>query len=292
MKLPVFDYHAPSSLDDVLYLLGKYGPDGNLLAGGQSLIPLMALRLARPAVLIDLGPVPGLSGIRLVDDVVCVGATVRESATERSSLISDNVPLLAAALPFIGHPAIRSRGTIGGTVAHADPSAEVPAVALALDAEILVRSAARGDRVIPAAEFFAGFLSTTLDDDEALIEVRFPVTRARTGVCFREVARRPGDFAIVGTAVQLQLDPNDRIESARIAVLGVSDKPVRCTGAEEAITGAAATEHVVAVAGQLAANGLNPPTDLHGTSAYRTHLVRVLVERAVTTAFHRAAAVA
>jgi aerobic carbon-monoxide dehydrogenase medium subunit len=290
VKLPPFDYYAPQSVDELLSLLAEHGEDAKVLAGGQSLVPLLALRLARPEALIDLQRVPGLGEIALNDAELVLGAMTRERAAETSALVRRHVPLLADAVPFIGHRAIRSRGTIGGTIAHADPSAETPAVALALDADVVARSAPRGERTISAADFFRGFLSTDLAEDEAVVAVRFPVAKPRTGACFDEVARRHGDFAIVGVAAQLQLDADGRIADSRIVLMGVSDVPLRRPEAEQAIAGAAATADAFAAAADAAARDLTPPADLHGTSAYRKHLARVLVRRALETAARRAEA--
>ena len=290
MKLPPFDYFAPQSLDELLSLLAEHGGDAKVLAGGQSLVPLLALRLARPAAVVNLQRVPGLAEVGQPNGTLAVGAMTREATVERSPVIQRHVPLLADAAPLIGHPAIRTRGTIGGTIAHADPAAETPAVALALDAEIVARSSARGERVIPAAEFFQGFLTTALDEDEAITHVRFPVAQPRTGACFDEVARRHGDFAIVGVAAQLHLDADGRIDDARIVLSGVSDAPLRRPEAERAITGATPAAAAFDAAGDAAADGLAPPADLHGTSAYRIHVARVLVRRALDKAAQRAEA--
>jgi carbon-monoxide dehydrogenase medium subunit len=290
VKLPPFDYFAPQSVDELLSLLAEHGGDAKVLAGGQSLVPLLALRLARPAVVLDLQRVPGLADIGQPNGVLAVGAMTREATVERSSVIRQRVPLLAEAVPLIGHPAIRTRGTVGGTIAHADPAAETPAVALALDAQLVAQSAARGERIIPAAEFFQGFLTTALEEDEAITQVRFPVAQPRTGACFDEVARRHGDFAIVGVATQLHLDGEGRVDDARIVLSGVSDAPLRRPEAERAIVGATPGADAFDAASDAAADGLAPPADLHGTSAYRIHVARVLVRRALQKAAQRAEA--
>src|SRR3984957_2931818 len=196
MKLPPVEYEAPTTTTEAIDLLAEYLDEASVLAGGQSLIPLLALRLARPAVLIDINGVAELSGVSAADGWVAIGAMTREYVAEESAAVAGAVPLLAAALPFIGHEAIRSRGTIGGSLAHADPGAELPAVARALDAEFVVRSRP-GDRVVQAADWFEGYLATARRPDEILVEVRFPTAGPGTGVAFKEVARRHGDFAIV-----------------------------------------------------------------------------------------------
>ena len=204
MKLPPVDYESPETVSEAVELLAEHLDEASVLAGGQSLIPLLALRLARPAVLIDINGIDELSGVSAADGWTVIGAMTREYMAEESELIAATVPLLAAALPFIGHEAIRSRGTIGGSLAHSDPAGELPAVARALDAELVVRSRS-GERVIPAAEWFEGYFQTSRRPDELLVQVRFPTARPGTGISFQEVARRHGDFAIVGLAVSLGL---------------------------------------------------------------------------------------
>jgi carbon-monoxide dehydrogenase medium subunit len=231
MKLPPVEYEAPTTVAEAIDLLAEQLDEAAVLAGGQSLIPLLALRLARPAVLIDINGIDELSGVWATDGWAAIGATTREYVAEESEVVADAVPLLAAALPLIGHEAIRSRGTIGGSLAHADPAAELPAVARALDAEFVVRGPS-GMRVIPASQWFEGYLTTSRGPDELLLEVRFPAAVQGTGVSFQEVARRHGDFAIVGLAVSLELS-GGVISDARLAFAGVSDVPVRASAAED-----------------------------------------------------------
>jgi carbon-monoxide dehydrogenase medium subunit len=281
LKPPPFTYCAPGSLEEALSLLSEHGDEAKPLAGGQSLVPLLALRLARPSVLIDLGGVSGLDYIRVENGQASVGAMTRERTAERSATIQTEVPLLAESLPFIGHAAIRNRGTIGGSAAHADPAAEIPAVALALDAEFVARSAGGGERRIPAAEFFQGFFTTALEPDELLVELRFPTAGTGGAVAFEEAARRHGDFAMVAAAASVRVQ-DGRIDDVRLALAGVSDTPVRCREAEQAVLGAAPGDEVIAEAAALAAGPLTPPSDLHGTSAYRQHLAGVLVRRTLT----------
>src|SRR5262252_1053169 len=231
MKLPPVDYEAPKTVSEAVELLAEHQDEASVLAGGQSLIPLLALRLAHPAVLIDINGIDELSGVSATDGWVAIGAMTREYVAEESATIADAVPLLAAALPLIGHEAIRSRGTIGGSLAHADPAAELPAVARALDAEFVVQSEL-GERVIMAADWFEGYLTTARRPDELLVTVRFPAARPGTGVSFQEVARRHGDFAIVGLATSLTLS-DGAISDARLAFAGMSDAPVRAAAAAE-----------------------------------------------------------
>src|SRR5260370_7550630 len=204
MKLPPFEYEAPTTVAEAVDLLAEHGDEASVVAGGKSLIPLLALRLARPAVLIDINGIGELSGVSAADGWVAIGAMTREYVAEESETVADAVPLLAAALPLIGHEAIRNRGTIGGSLAHADPAAELPAVARALDAEFVVYGQS-GERVVPAAERFEGFLTPSRRPDELLVEVRFPAAGRGAGISFQEVTRRPGDFAILGLPPSLTL---------------------------------------------------------------------------------------
>ncbi len=282
MKLPYVEYEAPTTIAEAVDLLAEHEDEASVLAGGQSLIPLMALRLARPAVLIDINGLSELSSVSVTDGQVAIGAMTREYVAEDSATVGDTVPLLAAALPLIGHEAIRSRGTIGGSLAHADPAAELPAVALALDAEFVLRGRARG-RVIPAADWFQGYLATSRRPDELLTEVRFPAAGPGTGVAFLEVARRHGDFAIVGVAASLTL-ADGVISDARLAFAGVSDVPVRAPDAENLLVGERPSAELFAEAARLATADLDPPADLNGSSEYRKQVAATLVRRGLQAA--------
>jgi carbon-monoxide dehydrogenase medium subunit len=282
MKLPPVEYEAPRTVSEAVELLAEHLDQASVLAGGQSLIPLLALRLARPAVLIDINGVDGLSGVSATDGSVGIGAMTREYVAEESAVIADAVPLLAAALPLIGHEAIRNRGTIGGSLAHADPSAELPAVALALDAEFVVRGRS-GMRVIPAADWFEGYLTTSRRPDELLVQVRFPAAGRGTGISFQEVARRHGDFAVVGLAVSLTLS-DGAIGDARLAFAGVSDVPVRAFGAEDLLVGERPSDELLDAAARRATEDIDPPADLHGSSDYRRRVAAVLVRRGLRAA--------
>jgi len=282
MKLPPFEYAAPTTVADAVALLAEHQDEASVLAGGQSLIPLLALRLARPSVLIDINGVDELAGISATDGKVAVGAMTREYAAEESKTLGENVPLLAAALPFIGHEAIRSRGTIGGSLAHADPAGELPAVARALDGEFVVRSAS-GERVVGADEWFEGYLTTARQPDELLVEVRLPAASAGTGVAFDEVARRHGDFAIVGLAASLTVS-DGVISDARLAFAGAADVPVRATEAEQLLVGQQPAAALFEEAAQRAAASLDPPADLHGSADYRKRIAATLVRRALQAA--------
>jgi CO/xanthine dehydrogenase FAD-binding subunit len=282
MKLPAVDYEAPTTIAEAIDLLAEHQDEASVLAGGQSLIPLLALRLARPATLIDINALRELAGVSAANGSVSIGAMTREYVAEESPVIADAVPLLAAALPLIGHEAIRSRGTIGGSLAHADPSAELPAVALALDAEIVVRSQA-GERVIPANQWFEGFLATSRRADELLVGVRFPAAASGTGVTFQEIARRHGDFAIVGLAASVTLSEGV-ITDARLAFAGVSDVPVRVAEAEDLLRGERPSASLFEEAARRATADLDPPADLHGTADYRKKVAATLVRRGLQVA--------
>jgi len=282
MKLPPFDYEAPQTVSEAVELLAEHGDEASVLAGGQSLIPLLALRLARPAMLIDINGVRDLSGVSATDGWLAIGAMTREYAAEESETVADAVPLLAAALPLIGHEAIRSRGTIGGSLAHADPAGELPAVARALDAQFVVRGPA-GMRVIPAEEWFEGFLTTSRGPDELLVEVRFPTAGPGTGVSFQEVARRHGDFAIVGLAASLTLS-DGVISDARLAFAGLSDVPLRATAAEELLAGQRPSAELFDEAARRATDDADPPADLQGSSEYRKTVAAALVRRGLRAA--------
>jgi aerobic carbon-monoxide dehydrogenase medium subunit len=282
VKLPPVDYEAPATAGEAVALLAEYQDEASVLAGGQSLIPLLALRLARPAVLIDINGLRELSGISATDGWLAIGTMTREYVAEGSQVVADAVPLLAAALPLIGHEAIRSRGTIGGSLAHGDPAAELPAVARALDAEFVVRSQA-GERVIPAAEWFQGYLTTARTADELLVEVRFPAAGPGTGVSFQEIARRHGDFAIVGLAASLTIT-DGAISDARLAFAGISDVPVRATAAEDLLAGEQPSDELFDAAAAAATAGLDPPADLHGSPEYRRKVAATLVRRCLRAA--------
>jgi carbon-monoxide dehydrogenase medium subunit len=282
MKLPHVDYEAPKTVSEAVGLLAEHQDEASVLAGGQSLIPLLALRLARPAVLIDINGIGELSGVSAADGWVAIGAMTRDYVAEESETVADAVPLLAAALPLIGHEAIRSRGTVGGSLAHADPAAEMPAVARALDAEFVVRGPS-GERVVPVAEWFEGYLTTSRRPDELLVEVRFPAAGRGTGISFQEVGRRHGDFAIVGLAASLTLS-GDAISDARLAFAGVSDVPARAASAEDLLIGEGPSAELFDEAARRATDDIDPPADLHGSSEYRKKVAVALVRRGLRAA--------
>jgi carbon-monoxide dehydrogenase medium subunit len=283
VKSPPFDYLAPRSVDEALALLREHGDEAKVLAGGQSLIPILALRLAHPAVLIDIGGIETIGEIAR-NGALTIGAGVTQRRAERSAMVSSACPLLAATLPQIAHPQIRNRGTIGGSVAHADPAAELPAVMLALDAVMTIRGAA-GARHVAAVDFFRSYLETAIAADELLVEVRLPAVDAPgVGSAFQEISRRHGDFALAGAATQVALDDERRVRSARIAFCGVAATPVGADVATAALIGRVLDEATIAEIAQLAAADLDPPSDVHATGAYRKHIAGVLASRTLTVA--------
>ena len=263
--------------------LAEAGDDAKVLAGGQSLIPLLSLRLAYPSVLIDLNRVSELASIEQANGSLTVGAMTRHRTVERSDAVRQAAPLVSEAMPLIGHVAIRSRGTLGGSIAHADPAAELPAVALALDATLTVQSKARGERTIAAADFFEGYFTTTLEPDEILTAVNFPTLAPNSGVAVEEVARRHGDFAMVGAVAAVTMT-DGKVSDARIAMINVAEKPIRARDAEQALIGGES----IAVAAALAARDLDPSGDLHASPEYRRKVAAVCVRRALETASRRA----
>ncbi len=291
MKPAAFEYHEPASVEEVVALLADHGDEAKIIAGGQSLVPMMSMRLARPTHLVDVIGVRGLDGIDDRGDHVAFGATASQRAAELSPLVAARLPVWAEALPFIGHVSIRNRGTIGGSMAHADASAELPAVAMVTDAEIVTWSP-RGDRVLTADDFFVSHFTTALAEDECVVEVRVPIGPAAVGWSFQEVARRHGDFALVGVAAdEYAMGEGGEIGAARVCLVGVGDRPVRARAVEESLVGqAASARHLRRTAAADAVRDLEPATDMHGSSAFRRHLAGVVVRRTLTTASERAGA--
>lgn len=287
MKPPVFDYYDPLTLEEALDLLDRYGAEGKVLAGGQSLMPLLAMRLARPAALIDLNRIGGLSSIRLEDGVLWIGAMARQRDVEMDPEVSRRLPLLVEALRHVGHLQIRTRGTVGGSLAHADPAAELPALLLCLDGEVVAASR-RGTRTIPARDLFIGYLTTSLEPTEILTGIRVPLPLPGTGGAFVELSRRHGDFALVGVAATVRLGPHGAIDEVRIAFTGCGPVPVRAEDAERHLRGARPSDGLWEEAGELAARGLEPDSDLHASGAYRKRVAAVLAARALGRAAERA----
>ena len=278
-------------MEETLALLAEYGSDAKLLAGGQSLMPLINMRLARPAVLIDLNRVHALDYIKDENGTIRIGALTRQRTAERSPVVAAHVPLLAEALQWVGHPQIRNRGTIGGSLAHADPAAELPAVAAALDASFIVARHGRGTttpRVLSPQQFFVSYLATALEPTEILTEVRFPPLWRDGGWAFVEVSRRYGDFALVGVAAVLRLDGEQRCRDVRLAFTGVGPTPVRMPEAESFVGGRKLDEEVLAEIGRLVSDRLQPESDIHASADYRRHVGGALARRALQTAASRA----
>lgn len=283
MKPAPLQYVRATDLAHAVAVLTEHGGDAKLLAGGQSLVPLLAMRLAQPTALVDLAHVDGLAGITDAGDHLEIGAMTRTRDVETSPLVGARVPLLPAALRHSGHVTIRNRGTIGGSTAHADPAAELPAVLLALDAE-MVATGPGGRRTIPAAEFFHGFLTTALEPDEVLTAVRVPLQDPATGVAVQEFARRHGDFAIVAVFATVRLDGAGRVADARIAVAGADQVPVRARAAEDLLSGQVPTVEAIRAAAAAVADATNPTDDIHAPAAYRRRLAAVLARRCLEQA--------
>ncbi|HKP18542.1 MAG TPA: FAD binding domain-containing protein [Gaiellaceae bacterium] len=283
MKFPPFAYRAPASLDDALTVLAS-DPQAKVIAGGQSLLPLLALRLAQPTLLVDLGSVADLAFVEADDGVVRVGAMTTLATLEDSQLVAEKLPLLAQAIRYVAHRPIRNRGTLGGSLAHADPAAELPAVALALGATLVSRGPA-GERRLDAADFFTGPFATGLGDDEILTSVEFPVRAGSWS--FQEVARRSGDFALAIAAVGVELE-GETCTGSTVVLHGVGSRPIRSTAAEAILNGAVAGDDVAARAGDAAAAELRPAADIHGSSEYRKRVAAALVRRAALDAGRRA----
>jgi len=287
MKPPKFEYHAPTSVDEALALLARYGGDAKLLAGGQSLVPLLNFRLSRPAALIDLNRIASLSGIREENGRVRLGAMTRQRTIEFSPVVARRLPLLREATRFVGHLPIRSRGTIGGSIAHADPSAEYPAVLTALEGEVVARGP-RGERSVKAAELFQTYLTTTLGADEILVEVRLPAMPDGAGSAFEEFSRRQGDFAIIGIAAMVVRE-GSQCTTARLATAGAGPVPVRLRAAEEILEAQGLGDQAIEAAARRAAELVEPDGDIHASADYRRHLTGVLTRRALKRAMDRAA---
>lgn len=287
MKPPSFEYVAPRTLDEALEALATSNGEAKILAGGQSLIPLLNFRLARPRLLVDLNRIPELGYIDDRDGGLAIGAMTRDAAVEREPLVRERMPLLDEAIRWVGHAAIRARGTVGGNLAHADPAAELPAVAVCLGAELTI-AGPRGRRTLAAEDFFQGYLTTALQPDEILVDVWLPAVAPSTGQAWLEFARRHGDFALVGVAVSLTLDRGE-VSNACIVLTGVGGKPVRARAAETVLVGGQIEDRMTPAADAVR-GAIDPDADIHASKEYRTHLAGVLTQRAIHTALERALA--
>ncbi len=277
---------VPRSIDEAIACLTEAGGDARLLAGGQSLMPSIAMRRVSPAALVDLSRVAGLAGISADLDGIAIGAMTRQRVVERDPQVIDRVRLLAMATPYIAHVTVRNQGTIGGSIAHADPTAELPTVALATNAVMLIRGP-DGARSVTAGDFFGGPQNTALAADELLVDVRFPTDPPGSRCAFVEFGRRLGDVAVVGVAVMIIADAEGTITEARIAISSVAPTPIRVAAAEHLLVGHLPSQALIDASADLAARDLDPPTDLNGSGAYRRRLTRVLVGRALAEASFR-----
>ena len=282
-----FDYIAPSALDEVLSLLSRHGDDAKVLAGGQSLIPLLKLRFAAPTILIDIGRVDGLEGIRRENGHVRIGARTRHRDVESATDLRGTLDVLLDAAPLISDPLIRNMGTVGGSICHADPAGDWGAVMLAVGAEFVVSSSA-GERVLPAAGFFQGPFTTGLRADEVMTEIRVPVTRGRSGGTYLKLERKVGDFASVAAAVHLVLGDDGRVAAAGIGLCAVAAQSTKATAAEAALVGQTPSDDVIAEAARLAAGAAEPKADIRGSADYKRDVARVFVQRGLHTAVARA----
>src|SRR5215210_1105139 len=283
MKLPPFEYACPATILEAASLLASHEGDAKVLAGGQSLVPMLAFRVAAPTLLVDLRKLKDLRKIKIAKDGVSLGAMVRWRDIEDNVRLLKAQPLLCAAVEHVAHYQIRNRGTVGGSLAHADPAAELPGIAVTCDAEIEVIGA-KGERTVPAAEFFTGALSTVLADDEVIVELRLPAWPAKRRWAFEELSQRRGDFALAGIAAFYDLDAAGKATNAHIGVIGACIRPHRIVQAERALNGRKVDEAAIQAAARAAEEALDPPSDLHASAAYRRSLAGTLLERALERA--------
>ena len=286
MKPPVFKYVRVDSIGGALSALAENRGEAKILAGGQSLVPMLNFRIASPRVLVDINPVRELDYIRVEVGWVRIGARTRQRALDRSLDVKRKCPLLAEAVKWIGHPEIRNRGTVGGSLVHADPTAELALVAILLDSQVKIQGTGKS-RTVGAADFFQGIMDTSIAEDEILTEVSYPVAPARSGYGFRELCIRHGDFAVVAAAVQLTVGGNGRCTEARVAVAGAGPTPLRIRGAEEVLVGNNGTDEVFDAAAARVPGEVQPFADLQGSEAYRREMARVFVRRALDDAWSR-----
>jgi aerobic carbon-monoxide dehydrogenase medium subunit len=287
MKPASFEYYSPASVAEALALLQQHASDARLLAGGQSLVPMMNFRLVAPAVIVDLNRIPELAYIEDDGDVVRIGAMTRQRTAEFSTIVGEKLPLLREAIKLVGHLPTRSRGTIGGTIAHADPSAEIPMVFQALEGDVVARGP-QGERITGAADFFRDALTTSLAPDEMLVEVRWPAMPPGAGYAVEEFSRRHGDFAIAAIAAVVVRD-STHCTKARLATAGISAHSVRLRAAEEVLEAEGLGESAVARAADIAAGMVEPLADQNASAEFRRHLTRVLTSRALCKAIAGAA---
>lgn len=285
MKPPPFEYYAADCVEAAVQALTNAGGDGKIIAGGQSLMPMLNFRLLRPSILIDINRIPDLSYVRDDGNEIRIGPLTRHRLLETSDVIAKQFPVLHEAMGYVAHLAIRNRGTIGGSLSHADPAAELPMMSLLLDARLEVQSLS-GRRTIEARDFFLGALTTALEDGDMLVEVRLPKLQEGTGWAFEEVARRSGDFALASVAVVMNSE-DDRISDLRIGMMGVDETPMRATEAESILKGQRYDETTVGAAIEAIRAAVEPNTDLHASADYRRHLVGILAQQALAKAWDR-----
>ncbi len=281
-----FDYRAPTSLDEALAILAERGDEAKVMAGGQSLIPLLKLRFSRPELVVDIARIPALNTIKKDDGHVAIGALARHVDVEQSKELAGSAPMMVEAARWIADPLVRNRGTLVGSICHADPAGDWGSVLLAMHADVVARSRS-GERVIHATEFFKGPFETALKSDEVVTEVRVPVGKGRGGGAYLKLERKVGDFATVAVAVHLHLDGN-KVETAGIGMTAVGPTNIKATEAEKALLGEEPTDEVIAEAARLAAAAAEPKDDIRGTAAYKKDVVRVFVQRGLKTAIGRA----
>lgn len=287
MKPAPFQYQAPETLDEALSLLAQHGDSAKVLAGGQSLVPMMNFRIISPSLLIDLNRLSELDFIREDAEGLAIGAMTRQRQLERDPLIAQQTPLLTETMPFVAHPQIRNRGTVGGSLAHADPAAELPAVMIALGAKFRLASQ-KGERTVQAADFFQGVFATALDPIELLTEIKLPRMSPNVGYSFQESSRRHGDFAIAGVACTITLDKQGVCRDAHIVFLGLGTQPINARAAARQMIDAIPTTQAIQDAAQAVDAEIEPSADIHASAEFRRHLARVLTRRALETAAERA----
>lgn len=284
MKAAPFEYTRATTVAEACALLAEHGGDAKLIAGGQSLVPMMAMRLARPAWLVDINRLQELKGLSLEDEAMVIGSTVRQCTVERDKQVGERLPLLIKALKWVGHIQTRNRGTVGGSIVHADPSAEIPLVACVLDATLVLQDS-EGSSELAAREFFFAPMVTAIAPEQCLVEIRFPVWKeARVGSAFEEVSIRHGDFALVSACAQVALDPEGKCVRAALGIGGASPFPHALPEVNELLQGKRLDDAAIAEAADVAADLIDPDGDLHATAEYRRHLARVLAARVLKTA--------
>ncbi|TWI58155.1 FAD binding domain-containing protein [Halalkalibacter nanhaiisediminis] len=287
MKPAKFDYYKPNTLNEALSLLEELGENGKIIAGGQSLVPIMNMRLATPEALIDINNLEDLHYIKKEDSMIKIGALTRQRIVETSDIIRENCGLLADSIPHIGHVQTRNRGTIGGSLVHADPTAELPLALLALKGTLHISSSDEV-RVVEAEDFFITYLTTDMMPNEILTEIQIPIMEGRVGYAFAEIARRHGDFGIVAAACVMTIDDNENLESIRLTLGGVEAIPLLVEEAEEILKGEKVTDSLLEQITEAVVDVIDPESDLHASAEYRTHLAKILTKRVINEAYSKA----